>query len=70
MNNSKGWLELGLIYQLNKRIVHFWRSEKTKRPLSFYRCQICGGTNGRYGLVSKVCYVDFTGARSKVVPSD
>lgn len=30
VSNSERWLDLGLVYHLNKRRINFWRSGETK----------------------------------------
>lgn len=43
MSNSKGWLELGLIYHLSKGTIHFQKSDKTKeKNFEFSWQQIVG----------------------------
>lgn len=46
MRNSKGWLELGLIYHLNKGRINFQRGDKTKgKDFELLRSGNCGKAN-------------------------
>lgn len=65
MSNSKGWLKLGHIWHLNKRIISVLRSDKIKeRDFELLGVADCVMVNIRGELVkdkccfSEVCYVD------------
>lgn len=53
MSNSKGWLELGLIWHLSKRTVSSERGDETREKgfellgWQIVGRQVCGETNGR-----------------------
>ena len=66
MRKSKWWLKLGLTQQLNKRTIHFQRTDKAKgKNLEFQvgklQEDIYVGELKNMGLADKVCYVGSSG---------